>query len=265
MGIRQILCSVVILLLCHIGLTYGDEINIYTYHNHPPFVIDAIEKGRGLTFDLEDSINRYSEGKISFAVEVLPRNRLNMKLNSWISGDCFREGTICQNNWMVIWVNPKWGFGNNAASKFHWIRIHDDSNAMISSQKNKIAYHSPISLKGLRFGGMRGHRYIGIDKLVRQKKIIRIDGNRERDNILKLLTGRVDVILLPTSTINYYIEHDKKFVALDQKLYVAPNKHQVFARYVMIPKSNQQLYHQVKAFMAESKDWQLLLQQAKLL
>lgn len=258
--IKRLWVIIILLFFCSRHV-YAQTIDVYTYHDHPPF-INATNKG--LTYDLQHHLNN-QKGKYTFVVHVLPRSRLNMMLSGWISGDCLRTNKICDNNWMVIWVNPKWGFGTDATSKYFWVKIHDDSNSIISLKKNRISYQSPESLSGLRFGGMRGHRYLSIDKLVKEKKIIRIDGNKERDNISKLLLERVDAILLPTSTIDYYMSKDPTFVALDEKLYIAPQKHHFYTRYVMIPGNNAALFQWVEAFMDNAKDWNLILQQNNLL
>lgn len=265
MNNKHYLCIIIILLQFCATFAHSETIHVYTYHNHPPFVTG---KNKGLSFDLQQSLNRHAQGKYSFSVEVLPRSRLNMILKPWISGACLKDknNKSCKKNWMVVWVNPKWGFGKNAMTQYFWSMIHEDSNSIISLQKTKIPYNSPESLAGLRFGGMRGHRYLGIDELASEKKLIRIDGNRERDNILKLLMGRIDVILLPTSTINYFVSSPNSgFTELGQKLYISPQKHQVYARHFMIPRNNKELFQWVEAFAKDATDWNLLLEQKQLL
>ncbi len=52
-----------------------------------------------------------------------------------------------------------------------------------------------------------------------------------------LLKDRLDVILLPTSTINYYLLHDEYISGYSSEIYVAPGKHQDYSRNFMIPKT----------------------------
>ncbi len=179
-----------------------EKIKLYTYHNHPPFVTGD---GKGLSFDVEKLLNKQAQGRIVFNIHIVPRSRLNVHLMDWIQGKCLSPTSSCDKNWGLLWVNQKWGFGKNPDENFGWVPILKDSNAIISSTNKKITYDTPDSLIGHRFGGIRGHRYIGIDSLVKNRTVSRIDGHRERDNTITLSQNRVEVILLPTSTIHLFI------------------------------------------------------------
>ena len=120
-----------------------EEVNVYTYHNHAPFIVD---KNKGMTYDLVDKLNKNSDGQYIFKVKVIPRSRLNYILKPWINKKC--ETKKCSNNWIVLWVNHKWGFGSDSLENFSWTPLLNDSNAIISSNENKIEYTKPEDLVG---------------------------------------------------------------------------------------------------------------------
>ncbi|NQY93452.1 MAG: transporter substrate-binding domain-containing protein [Campylobacteraceae bacterium] len=221
-----------ILLLCSV-LFGAQEINVYTYHNHAPFIID---KKTGLSYDLVEFLNKNAKGMYNFKLKIVPRSRLNYNLKPWIQQECGKTKE-CQSNWMVLWVNHKWGFGKNSLTNFSWTALFQDSNAIIYSKNRKINYTTPKSLIGKKLAGIAGHRYVGIDDLVKEGKIQRIDGNSEEVNLQKVLSNRVDVTLLPTSSFNYYLNTDEKLNALEK----AKVAHQVYMRNIMTTTKNVEL------------------------
>lgn len=95
-------------------------INMYTYHNHPPFIND---KNKGLTYELEKYLNVKSGGKYKFEVKILSRKRLDKNIKK--SGP-----------WIVTWVHPVW-FGDTSKEKYNWINILNDAASIISrNEKN---------------------------------------------------------------------------------------------------------------------------------
>ena len=77
----------------------------------------------------------------------------------------------------------------------------------------KINYTTPNSLVGKKLAGIAGHRYVGIDELVNQGKIKRINGNNEIQNLEKVLSNRVDLTLLPSSSfmVKAFEKYSKAF------------------------------------------------------
>jgi len=226
--------KIVLSLLVGFGILLGaQEINVYTYHNHAPFIT---EKKAGLSYDLIQYLNNKSNGDYTFKLKVLPRSRLNYILKPWINKECgvTRE---CASNWVVLWVNPKWGFGKDSLANFSWTGLFEDSNAIIYSKNRKVDYTSPDSLVGKKLAGIAGHRYVGIDDLVLGGKIKRIDGNSEEINLQKVLSNRVDVTLLPTSSFNYYLNNNNDLKELEK----AKVAHQVYMRNIMTTTKNSAL------------------------
>ena len=224
---------ILVVLLLSSTLFAAKDINVYTYHNHAPFIID---KNAGLSHALVDYLNKNSNGLYNFKLKVVPRSRLNYYLKPWIQKECGKTKE-CQKNWMVLWVNHKWGFGKDSLTTFSWTKLFQDSNAIISSKNKKIEYTNPDSLIGKKLAGIAGHRYVGIDDLVNDGKIKRINGNNEEVNLQKVLSNRVDVTLLPTSSFNYYLTKNKNLSDLE-KSKVA---HQVYMRNIMTTALNTQM------------------------
>lgn len=232
----QTFLAVFCVVLSQFAMAATETVTVYSYHNHPPFVTGP---DSGYTFDLVRQLNRVADGKVRFKVSIVPRSRLNHYLKGWISGKCPDAG--CQQNWMVPWVNPKWGFIKGGRDNYLWQQLFTDSNVIVSRRGDGFEYAGPESLKGRILAGMRGHRYTGIDDLVKSGDVKRIDGNHERDNIIKLLHDRADATLLPESTINYYLENDTEIQGQAANLKVADKRHQVYARFVMMPETRKDL------------------------
>jgi len=224
--------------LCFSGPTMatGETILIYSYHNHPPFVTGSYT---GLTYDLADALNKQAAGRYNFQVSIVPRSRLNYYLKNWIDGKCPND--VCEQNWIVPWVNPNWGFIRGDRDNYLWHPLFTDSNVIVSLVTDSFIYNNPESLKGRVLAGMRGHRYVGIDELVTSGDITRIDGNRERDNIMKVLVNRVTATLLPNSTMQYLLENDKEIKAKAEQLKLGDEKHQIYVRHLMLPETRTDL------------------------
>ena len=235
----------------------AEPITLYTYHNHPPFVTG---KSEGLTYELASILNEHAKGRYNFAVQVVPRSRLNVELEQWYEGECLSHDSDCRDDWIVMWVNPSWGFSKEPMKIFSWKKILQDSNSIISRTERKVEYESPESIIGLRFGGIRGHRYVGLDDLAEQGKLQRIYGNKERDNVIMLLKDRLDVILLPTSTINYYLLRDEYISKYSSEIYVAPGKHQDYSRNFMIPKTRPDIVEFIDNVKLSDGKWLELLE-----
>lgn len=52
----------------------AETVPVYTYHNHPPFILEA---GKGLSFDFVDFLNKKSKGNPTFKLEVVSRAQLD--------------------------------------------------------------------------------------------------------------------------------------------------------------------------------------------
>ncbi|WP_027859379.1 type 2 periplasmic-binding domain-containing protein [Marinobacterium jannaschii] len=233
---RRLFTPLLLLLIAVSSPSVAETIYIYSYHNHPPFVT---KPGQGLTYKLADILRQQSGNQFDFKVKILPRPRLNAKIKHWIAGQCEKQS--CAQDWLVPWVNPRWGFIKGPRDNYLWHELYAGSSSVLSHIDNPVDYQGPDSLQGKTFAGMRGHRYLGIDPLVSEGKIRRLDGNKERDNLMKILMKRVDATILPTSTINYFLRYDAVIKAESEKLLISDIKHQQFSRYIMLPETRPDL------------------------
>lgn len=225
----------------------AETIPVYTYHNHPPFVLEA---GKGLSFDFVDALNKKSKGNPSFKLEVVSRAQLDKTVATPdFSG-------------VVAWVSPNW-FKDKDRTTYLWsTQIMDDANVIMSNASKKIEYKDPASLKGSTLGGIVGHKYPGIDEQVASGDIKREDADKERSNLRKLEAGRIDATLLPRSTSKYLLHE----MDLGSKLYVSPTAQSSYTRHVMISKKFpevQKLVNEAIADMAKDAGWQTTLAKYK--
>lgn len=217
-------------------------VTIYTYHNHPPFVLEA---GKGLSYDLAEYLNRKGKGT-NFKIEVVTRPQLDKLL------------AAPDFNGVVAWIAPEW-VKDKEKSTYLWTSpVMEDANVILSSTKTRLEYKDPSSLKGKNFGGIAGHKYGGIDDLVTAGAIKREDADKERNNLRKLEAGRIDATLLPRSTANYLLTE----MELGSKLYVAPTPQSSYSRLILVPKKSpelQKVLNDAVAEMPKDGGWQATL------
>ena len=253
----RLISIVFLILLCLFAgpASAKEVVPVYTYHEHPPFIN---RDDTGLSHQLIQMLNTHIGNNHQFQLQILPRQRLDTLLAGWTSGRCAKANN-CTNKWLVAWVNPAWGFGKDPMRNFSWFRMFEDANSIISRADQPIDYQSPESLIGLNFGGMRGHHYVGIDNLIQQKKLARIDSNQERDNLIMLLKGRLDVTLLPSSTINYFLKNDVQIAEMSENIFVADRKQQIYSRYIMLPNQAVELKALIRKIDFQTPQWMKLL------
>lgn len=191
-------------------------VTLYTYHTHPPFITGT---GEGLTFDLAAFLTDRSNGKFIFNVVLSSRPRINRLIES--------------DRWGIVpWVNPKW-FKDPDKSVYLWSEraLMEDANAIISHKRKPINYKSAEALDGMTFGGIKGHKYTGIDDFISQGgNLRRLDAANHLDNLNKLLRGDIDVMLMPHSGALFSIaKHD-----FTQETYFSPTPHSRYDRRFLV-------------------------------
>lgn len=220
---------------------------IYTYHNHPPFVLEA---GKGLSYELADYLNRKTGGNPAFRVEVVTRAQLDKVL----AAPDFAG--------VVAWVAPAWLKDKDKTTYLWTSGVMEDANVILSNANSRIEYKDPASLKGKQFGGIAGHNYAGIDELVAAGAIKREDAEKERNNLRKLEAGRIDATLLPRSTASYLLDE----MQLGSKLYVAPTAQSSYTRQLMVARKApelQKVLGEAVTQMAKDPAWQATLSKYK--
>lgn len=215
-------------------LAEPEIVKVYTYHTHPPFITGENE---GLTFDLAQYFSDESGQRFEFRVVSVSRPRLNKLIET-------PEAMI------VPWVNPAW-FKDIDETRYLWSNnsLLEDANGIISHVDRSLVYEEPSSIAGLIFGGIRGHRYTGIDDFIRHSKTTRrVDTDNHLSNFRKLSKGRIDVTLTPESAARYLMK-DSEFA---NQLFLSPKPHSRYSRRVMVPQDRSDILAFIDKVLAAS-------------
>lgn len=228
------------------------RINVIEYHDQPPFIINKLDR-KGLSFDIVNALNARSEN-FHYQLSILPKKRAQLTIADWINGNCFNS-TTCDENWVMLWTTPEWGWGQNAKDNYLWLPIFSDYDAIVSHVDSNIHFINASSLIGLRFGGLTGHHYQGIDELVAAGKIVRNDTNDEESLILRVLKKRVNCIAVQKSALTFYLTG--RYAADAKKLTVSTQPYQHFIASSMFAPNRTDLKEEMYQ-LTQSPDWQLL-------
>lgn len=214
-----------------------ETLSAYNSYQSVPFVVD---KG-GLAADLVTYLNGKLKGKYQFQLNTVSRERLNQVLE--------KEANF---KGVALFLNPI--FVNDAdKKKYHWTSpIMSDSNAVISLASNKVDYSSPDSLKGLKFAGVTGNRYAGLEDRF-GKDIQRENVTEELSNIKKIASGKADVTIMAFSTYQFLLKQLGDKNPLSSNLYLSSKPHAKFDRFLFASKEDAALGKELDAVVAGMK------------
>lgn len=223
------------------------EVNAWTYHQIPPFILDY-EGRTGLSFDLIELFNQHAQnrGRFRFSLIYLPRKRLDVGL---------REGRAG----LVLWVSPLF-FDDVQGERYQWTSalLHDQQD-FLSRVDRPFDYNGPQSLHGRTLGGVLGHQYAGIQQPIDKGLIRREDVLIDEQNLKKLLSKRIDLILIPRSTARFYIRQRQ----LSGQLHFSPTPLSRYSRQLLLQPSLDaeavEFIQEVVATLPENPRWQTLL------
>jgi len=222
-------------------------IQVYIAHQKAPYVTDLARK-QGLYFDLVRQLNRYSKN-YRFKLVYMPRKRLNRNL---------REGSL---DGVVLGVIPAW-FKDKAQTKYLWTQgIFEDYDQVVSSVKLAFEYHSPDSLAGNTIVGVTGYYYYGVDELVYQQKINRVDVENEHRLLEMIILERVNIGIIGHATLMSILADNKSWA---EQLYLSKNTFsKKFYRRILVPKYYPGLLRDLNPLImsvTNSREWQKVLQ-----
>ena len=192
------------------------RVGVFTYHTHPPFVTG---QQQGLTYDLARYLSDKSDGRYVFKVSEMSRPRINKSITKEQSA-------------IVPWVNPVW-FGDKEETKHTWTAgaLMTDGNAVVTRSDTALDYNGPASIDGMVLGGLKGHRYSGLDDYIEQSASTRrVDADSHTVNFRKLLDKQTDVMLIPKSGALFVIKQKQ----IEDQVYISPTPHSSYARRVMV-------------------------------
>ncbi|MCE3262060.1 MAG: transporter substrate-binding protein [Pseudoduganella sp.] len=220
----------------------GTTVKAYNSYGGAPY----IEGRRGLAPELVAYVNRKLAGHYTLQLVSLQRRDLNQLMEA-------RGGF----DGVALFLAPAF-IGDVPRKRFHWSPAFlDDSNAIVSRIDNPVRYDGPASLVGLRFAGIYGNRYPGIDEFV-GKGIRRGNAADAISNLRKLVKGEADFTVMPLSSFRYLRRQlDKEKLPLGQ-LHVGDKPFNQFGRhFVLAPGGGDlaQRLDQIAAAMPCDREW----------
>ncbi|MBY5932191.1 transporter substrate-binding domain-containing protein [Tateyamaria omphalii] len=223
----------------------AEEVSVWIYHNFPPFIVN-IKQERGLSYDLARLLTQKSDGQFRFRAMVLPRQRLNQRLEAGHQG-------------MVMWANPAW-FDDATRTRFLWTDpILSDRNVVISPMEVAFEYDGPRSLTGMTMVGVRGHRYQDVDRLIDYDLVKRVDMRSERSLVQFIASGRGRVAIVAQSAAQYFVQE----LGLRDAVHVSERPHSSYRRYIMVQPQQTELYSfllEAVPQLSESAEWAKILE-----
>ena len=238
----KILITVIVLLFSK-ALVAGAKpvVSVYSYHLKAPLIIDQ-EAEQGLYYDFVNYLNS-NNSKYHFKLVYLPRKRIERLLDSEsLDG-------------ILLGVNPVW-FKDKNETKYLWTReVFTDRDEIVSLMSSAFEFKGPESITSKVFGGVRGFYYFGINEVVEQKKVLRVDVIKEVDLFKMLLLGRVDLAVISRSTFDYMIKEND----WPHEFYLSKQPHDIYDRRVLVPKNQEYLFellNEIVIHLPYDKSWQ---------
>lgn len=226
----------------------AQEIQVaYNTYRSVPFVLEG--QG-GLAADLVAYLNTRLKGRHVFALQTIPRERLNQAV---INNPDFKG--------VVLFLAP--GFvGDLDKTRYAWtVPILQDGNQVISSITQKVEYSGPDSLKGLVFEGLRGHRYVGLEEHF-GRDIRRADVNTELQALQLVASNRADVTVMSDTVYRYLLKVYGDTEGLRGNLHVSATPHLRFERHMFVARVNAALARDLAALavaMPTDPEWKNIL------
>jgi len=219
----------------------------YNTYQSVPFVVDAKS---GLAADLVAYLNTKLQGKYVLVLETIPRERLHRDV---LAAPDFQG--------VVLLLSPQF-VDDSDQTKFAWTpAVMMDANIVISSDKRRLEYKGPKSLVGLKFEGVRGHRYADLEDHF-GSEIHRENVTSELQALKMIAADRADVTVMGRSTYGYLDKVNAKADGFAGKLHVSSAPHINFARALFVSKQNTALFQElssVASHMLRDEEWRSIL------
>lgn len=238
----------------------AETVRVLDYHEHPPFnVLQPLPGLTGLTADITARLeSAETEGK-NFEPVVLSRVRLNRDLAGWIDGRCPAEGAICEDDWIVLWVTPDWGWGEDAQTRFRWVDLFPDANILLAKPGIALDPARPASFAGLTIAATRGHQLPPpLGRMATEGLLFRQDGEGTHALLKRVLFDRADFTYIQRSTIRFVRQHREAIAAELDRVQEVATPLSTYMLQAMIPPTRPDLEARLKA-LTESPEWPKLL------
>lgn len=235
---------VILLALLPMLASAKQPIEVWTYHLSPPYIVSDRQ---GLSHDFVALLNRdvRNDQRFHFELVELPRRRIDVRLARQRPG-------------VLLWATPSF-FSAAQTKHARWSApLLIDQQDFVSLPDAPFDYRSPESLHGLKLGGILGHRYRGLEDDIIRGRIKRQDVHFDHQNVEKLLSGRIDTLLIPRSTLLYYRKHHDVGV-----LHVSEQPLYQFQRHILttdaLGKAASDYLDDVLETLPKDPEWQILL------
>ena len=155
------------------------QLDAYNTYLGPPFLNPD---GSGIAADLVDRLNAHLAGSYRLILRHVPRQRLML---AEMRNPAEFEG-------VGLLLSP--AFVNESRQpRFLWSEpVFYDYNVLVFAATAAPQLGSVDDLRGLRFGGIIGYRYLNLERLLENGAVQRQDTRAERLNLRKVALGRVD-------------------------------------------------------------------------
>jgi polar amino acid transport system substrate-binding protein len=211
----QRLVLVLMLVLLPLVCRAQQRVEVWTYHFSPPFILDD---AKGLSHAFIDLLNNDpgNQNRFRFDLVELPRKRIDVRLARKRPG-------------VLLWATPSFFTAAQVANGKWSAPLLIDQQDFVSLPDIPFEYEGPESLHGLVLGGVLGHRYEGLEEDIARGAIERQNAQGDLQNLEKLLSGRINTLLIPRSTLLYY-RKEKRL----RDLYISNTPLYQFARHLLI-------------------------------
>ncbi|WP_293501176.1 ABC transporter substrate-binding protein [Roseateles sp.] len=155
------------------------EVDAFNTYSVPPFFTST---GRGLDMEVVDYLNRRLQGAYHLKLSVLPRERL---LKRHLSPPQQFAG-------LSLFMAPQF-VDDMAQQQFLWSPpLFEDQNMLIFLGPQRGRLPRLEDLKGLRFGGVLGYRYEGLDEMAATGLLVKENASSAQASLRQVCLGRVD-------------------------------------------------------------------------
>jgi len=200
-------------------------VTLYAYHNAPPFVINA-DTETGLNYDLLRALQQELGDMYQLNLQQISRPELNQRLAAQLP-------TI------ALWTNPAWF--DVAQQPYLWSgTLFSDREVFVSPYASAVKIQQLTELTGSRIGAIRGYSYPGLNELIAQGKVQRIDADSDKENLARLLEKQLEHVVITRSSFLYYGRQTQYL----GKLKITGQPYPAYRRQILFSRHYQDIYPQ---------------------
>ncbi|ALS97976.1 substrate-binding periplasmic protein [Lacimicrobium alkaliphilum] len=216
-------------------------VTVYAYHSDPPLYLP--EKNNDLSQEWVKKFNHWQD-QVEFRLVHLQRTELNRLVDAG-------------KPYVILWANPLW-FAFRDSQLQSSEPIFWDADIVISSSQQPLQYQGPEDFRGLRLGGRKGFYYKGLEQIIEDRELLRVDVGHDIDNYQRLSRNEIDAFIMTRASFLYWQQHKPEL----KELYVARTPHDAYSRHLLVSHGYQNLLPLINDFVehcAQSLQWQARL------